>query len=297
MSFNARFTQIMLGLVLLLAGLAVGTSQIAAIMMMVGLFLIVRQVTSTRLDPPRNRQRPPARRREEPLFRETNIPSATRRASVSQRLSDSVARRIDARVPPPVQPPDDVPRRHALEAAQAAGQNPRSMRVVPVDIGVMTFRGDQDPEVARSQPIPDDVDYLQPFVQLNLPTRAVGNIRFEIVDSEGETRFLREENYQLQRGLNLLTPAARLPIHDAFVLSDDWQLRISADGMLLAVHHFTWEESANKLLRKHIQEDGELSHELRAMMAENRLGRVSLDDLLADQAAPETDEQRRQQKG
>lgn len=298
MSFNARFTQIILGLILLLSGLAFGSSQFAVILMLAGLFLLVRQVTSTRFEQPAPRRQTPVRRRE-PLFRETNIPSASRRPSLSQRLGDSVARSMESLAQTSAPAREEGPRRHALQAARAAGQDPSSMRVVPVDIGVMTFRGENDPEVARMQPIPDDVDYLQPFVQLNLPTRAIGKIRFEIVDSEGETRFLREENYELQHGLNLLTPAARLPIHDAFPLSEAWELRVSADGTLLAVHRFTWEASEKTLLRQHIQEDGELSHELRAMMAENRLARVSLDDLLADQPATETEpaEKSRRRRG
>jgi len=36
-------------------------------------------------------------------------------------------------------------------------------------------------------------------------------------------------------------------------------------------------------MRRHINADGELSNEIRVMMAENRLGKLSLDDLLAEQ--------------
>ena len=40
---------------------------------------------------------------------------------------------------------------------------------------------------------------------------------------------------------------------------------------------------ASKTIRRHLTEDGELSGEVRAMMAENRLQRMSLDDLLEEQ--------------
>jgi hypothetical protein len=48
------------------------------------------------------------------------------------------------------------------------------------------------------------------------------------------------------------------------------------------------------VIRRHVREDGELSNEVRAMMAENRLQRMSLDELLSDQDIPE-DEERRQE--
>ncbi len=182
---------------------------------------------------------------------------------------------------------------HALKAVERAGLNPDEVRVLPVDIGVMAFKGDQDPVVYRTQPIFDDVDYIQPFVQLRLPMKATGRIKFEILDSDGQVLFIHEENHQLERGRNLVTPAARLPIHDAQVMFKDWRLRISADGMPLATHTFGWQESDTRRVRRHLNEDGEISNELRAIVAENRLQKMSLDELLAYQDGDE-EAQRRQ---
>lgn len=182
---------------------------------------------------------------------------------------------------------------HALKAVERAGLNPDEVRVLPVDVGVMAFKGDQPPVVYRTQAIDDDVDYIQPFVQLRLPTKAVGRIKFEILDSDGQALFIREENRQLERGRNLLTPSARLPIHDAQAMQGGWQLRISADGMPLATHKFEWHESDTKRVRRHITEDGEISNELRAALAENRLQKMSLDDLLGYQDGDEQAQQGR----
>jgi len=182
---------------------------------------------------------------------------------------------------------------HALKAVERAGLNPDEVRVLPVDIGVMAFKGDQSPVVYRTQPVDDDIDYIQPFVQLRLPTKAVGRIKFEILDSDGQALFIREENQQLERGRNLLTPAARLPIHDAQAMHRGWQLRISADGTPLATHSFEWQESDTKRVRRHITEDGEISNELRAALAENRLQKLSLDELLGYQ---DGDAEARQQR-
>lgn len=172
---------------------------------------------------------------------------------------------------------------HALRAVERAGLSPDEVRVLPVDIGVMVFRSDSDPMVFRTQPVPDDADYIQPFVQLRLPTKAVGRLKFEIIDSDGQLLFVHEDIHQLERGRNLVTPAARLPVHDAHVMHRDWQIRISADGTVLAQHSFGWQESDTRRVRRQLTEDGEISNEMRATLAENRLGKMSLDDLLSFQ--------------
>ncbi len=172
---------------------------------------------------------------------------------------------------------------HALKAVERAGLNPDEVRVLPVDIGVMAFRGDQDPVVYRTRPVLDDIDYLQPFVQLRLPTRAVGKIRFEILDSDGQILFVHEDNHELERGRNLITPTARLPIHDAQAMNGPWKLRVSADGVPLATHTFEWQESTTKSIRRHLSDDGEISSGLRVAMAESRLQKMSLDELLSFQ--------------
>lgn len=187
--------------------------------------------------------------------------------------------------------------KHALEAVQRVGHDPNTLAVLPVDIGVMAFKHDYEPVVYRTWHVPDDIDYIQPFVQLRLPTKAVGRIRFEIIDSSGEVLFVHEENHQLVRGRNLVTPAARLPVHDAQALDGRWQIRISADNTLLAMHHFEWEEAAASAIRKHLTADGEISHEMRAVLAESRLQKLSLDDLLSDQTNTNDAPKQRQQRG
>ena len=172
---------------------------------------------------------------------------------------------------------------HALEAVQRAGLDPAETPVLPVDLGVMAFTSDRPPSLHRTRPILDNIDYLQPFAQLRLTTRAAGKIRFEIVDSDGQILFVHEEFHDLKPGMNLISPPARLPIHDAQAMHGDWSLRVSADGITLAEHPFAWTESTEKVIRRHVQMDGELSGEMRQMLEDNRLEHMSLDDLLADQ--------------
>jgi hypothetical protein len=259
---NRRFSEIMLGLFLLFLGasaLVEGGNVFMTFLVLAGIFMLVRQFEGGRqAERERSRQ-------------------AERPRSTQNHTTDDMRRRIY---------------QHALTAVEAAGHDPQTVKVLAVDIGVMAFKEQQDPVVHRTRDILDDVDFIQPYVQLRLPTTAIGLIRFEIVDAEGQTVFVHEERHQLERGRNLITPAARLPVHDALLLDGEWELRVSADGRMLAVHQFGWQESSSTVIRRHLTEDGEISSELRAAMTENRLQDMSLDDLLAYQE----DEQAAQQR-
>ncbi len=172
---------------------------------------------------------------------------------------------------------------HALKAVANAGLDPEAISVLPVDIGLLVYKDHEEPIVHRTQAIDRDVDFVQPYVQLRLPQKATGLVRFEIIDRDGEYVFIYEDHHDFKRGRNLLTPTTRLPIHDAYPLDGEWELRISADGVLLAVHQFGWQEPADDTIRRHMREDGEINNELRAALAENRLPELSLDELLAMQ--------------
>jgi len=156
--------------------------------------------------------------------------------------------------------------------------------VLPVDIGVFGHRGDSTPRLYRTRRVPMDVDYLQPFIQLRLPKRAKGQITFEIIDDHGETLFFRAEKHELPRGRTLVVPSRRLPVHDALDMDEgNWTLRVRVGDTLLAEHSFGWIEGVDEFVAENIAEDGEISNELRAAMAESRLQKMSLDDLLAFQ--------------
>ena len=263
---NRRFSEIMLGLFLLFLGasaLVEGGNMFMTLLVLAGIFMLVRQFEGGR----RLGRSSSSSSRHEPLQQEQADNGRERR----QRSSHN---RIY---------------HHALEAVEAAGLDPESVKVLTTDIGVMSFKEHDEPVVHRTRDVMDDVDYIQPYVQLRLPTAAVGLIRFEIMDADGQMLFVHEERHQLERGRNLITPASRLPVHDAHNINDQWELRVLADGVPLAVHHFDWAESTTSVVRRHLSEDGELSNELRAAMAENRLQDVSLDELLAFQE--EDDEQ------
>lgn len=248
-NIDRRFAEIMVGLFLLIAGLSAlgGGQTILLVLGVIGFVLLARQFSGSM--------------------------SGMNSAETPQEAEDIL----------PAQPRADQVYAHALDAVRSASLDPAEMPVLPVDIGVMAIHNAEDPVIHRTRPVLDDVDYLQPFVQLRLPTRAHGRVRFEIADAEGQLLFVHEEDHEFERGRNLIIPAARLPIQDAHALHDDWHLRVSADGVLIADHAFGWSESTNNVIRRHVREDGELSGEIRALMTESDLERVSLDDLLSEQ--------------
>ena len=173
--------------------------------------------------------------------------------------------------------------RHALESVERAGLDPDEVQVLAVDIGMLTTKEDGEPEVYRTWSLPDDIDYIQPFVQLRVPMEANGNIRFEIIDAVGDPVFIHEDTFKLTRGRNFLTPNTRMPLHDQMELDGKWGLRIIADGVTIADHRFEYSEATGANIRRHIGEDGEINTEMRAVMTENRVPKMSLDDLLAYQ--------------
>lgn len=175
---------------------------------------------------------------------------------------------------------------HAVDAARAAGLELSRTAVIPVDVGVIAFLPGGERAIHRTTPVEPTAEYIQPFVQLNMPTRAVGRLRYEITDSDGQTLFIHEENQSLQRGVNLLTPPARLRAHSGMARFGDWRLTVQADGVPILDHGFGWAEDARARLRRHLHEDGELTPEARNLLDEDSSGPgMSLDDLLGEQGA------------
>lgn len=173
--------------------------------------------------------------------------------------------------------------RHALQAVKRAGLDPDNVQVLVVDIGVMAFSEDRKPQIYRTWEIPDDVDYLQPYVELRLPTQANGRVKFEIFDGNGQSVYIHEDYFNLKRGRNFINPSSRMPIHDQLEMDDNWGLRVTADGVVLAEHRFNFADPHSAAFKQHIGEDGEITPELKAVLSDSELPKMSLDDLLAHQ--------------
>jgi|GEM_PF-6295672 len=172
----------------------------------------------------------------------------------------------------------------ALAAARRAGLD-ASTGVLPVDLGFMTFTGDER-TLVRSDGPADNAEFVQPFVVLRLTQPATGRIRFELIDPDGQRLFVHEDVQNLTSGANLVSPAARMRVRSSFNFSSAWTLRVSADDVILAEHEWTWRLSRESHLRQHVAQDGEIHASARLeLIDEDPFNRVSLDDLLNDSAA------------
>jgi hypothetical protein len=105
-------------------------------------------------------------------------------------------------------------------------------------------------------------------------------VQFDLIDADSKILFSHDSEHLLKRGLNLITPPARLPIHDALAMDGTWQLRLSIGGRLLAVHPFYWGEPIITETGGTLESDGEISDELRSLLIDNQLEPLSLDELL-----------------
>ncbi|MBC8100534.1 MAG: hypothetical protein H7Y11_13915 [Armatimonadetes bacterium] len=204
-------------------------------------------------------------------------------------------------LPPMLFEAEEIEPDHVLEAITTAGNDPDALTVLPIDLGVLVYSGNREPEMHRNQPLPSSAQFVRPFVELELPRAATGRIRFELLDSGGKVVFADEKPRTLQRGTNALVSDTWLRLHAGLTLDGMWQMKVYADGLLLANHVFEWGNAPQRKApaRPQVQEDGEISPELRQIIAENRLQRISLDELLADQQPDTQDDAtaRRSQRG
>lgn len=218
---------------------------------------------------------------------EQRRPSSARRADTSQ----------SPRVVTPVQPPrsavspEDIAHDHALDAAVLAGIDPQKASVLPIDIGVIAYHGDET-IVHRTWRVNTRADALQPFVNLHVKQPARGRLRFEIRDDVGQMMFFYERDYSLSAGENLIMPPARMPIDHTAPRTGVWTLRVLGDNLPLAEHRFEWRTGEKDKLDA-VGADGEISDEMRTMLARTRLERMSLDELLGDQDDDNAGRQRR----
>lgn len=183
---------------------------------------------------------------------------------------------------------------HATEAIEAAGHHPDDLALLPVDIGFIAYSEGKRPVRHREAPIPETVNFIQPYVELYLERAAAGVLRFEIVDGAGQVHYVREERRQLKAGTSPIIPGTRMPVGDFLYTDGDWALRIYAAGTLIAEHRFAWGDTASApSLREHMAEDGELSADLAELIEDARLQPMSIDDLLSDQPAAQQQAARR----
>jgi hypothetical protein len=173
--------------------------------------------------------------------------------------------------------------RLAMQRADYAGAD-ETEYVQVLDIGLLAYRHTNDPKLVRYGDVLMDTHHLRPFVELWLPYRARGTVRFEMVDGEGRLRYADESAYDLVRGPNTLLPNTWLPLREKTVMPGQWRLRVLANNALLASHVFGWRQVGGGVIQEFVAADGEMSATLiQALERRQASQAMSLNDLLADQ--------------
>ncbi|MEO0596629.1 MAG: hypothetical protein AAF126_10995, partial [Chloroflexota bacterium] len=178
---NNRNTILLAFILLMLAGVALLESSALVVMILLGLLFLVRQFDNNQLQSSSS---------EETNY-DYNYDYDYDYDYVASTTNDYEYGIEEERMPRQAQ--SDPVYRHALEAVERVGHDPDNVQVLTVDIGVMAFKEGGEPTVFRTWSLPDDVDYIQPFVQLRLPSKAQGNIKFELLDANGNAVFVRED--------------------------------------------------------------------------------------------------------
>jgi len=211
--------------------------------------------------------------------------SRSRRVEVGQRP------RTVTTQPAPMPIVEEPAQEHAISAARAVGINPRTASIMPIDIGVVAYHGDET-TVHRTWRVSDDAEALQPFINLRVKQAARGRLRFEIRDEMGAMVFFYERDYSLSVGENLMMPPARMPIDQSSDKGGTWTLRVLGDNLPLAEHQFKWHEAGSKEIATSIGADGEISEDMRVALARTRLDHMSLDELLGNDDANQSTQKR-----
>jgi hypothetical protein len=229
----------------------------------------------------------------------SQVTNHTPQNNTAQKRTESQSRRVEVgqrprtvtTAPPPMPIVEEPAQEHAITAARAVGINPRTATVLPIDIGVIAYHGDET-TVHRTWRVSADAEALQPFINLRVKQSARGRLRFEIRDDMGALVFFYERDYALSVGENLMMPPARMPIDQSSDKSGTWTLRVLGDNLPLAEHRFEWHEAGSKEVMTSVGADGEISDEMRVALARTRLDRMSLDELLGDDDANQSSQKR-----
>lgn len=114
-----------------------------------------------------------------------------------------------------------------------------------LDVGLISSQANEDGMVMRkSRSISADEDGVRPFISLHVPAKEADRnavIRFEILDQNGETRYVHEMKTYLRDGEMNLLADHYLPLFDNVAVaraSGDWDLRVSIDATLIGMLSF-----------------------------------------------------------
>jgi hypothetical protein len=178
-------------------------------------------------------------------------------------------------------------------AARKATQRARSRSDMPVDstltdLGLIVNERRRDGQWKRrlAQVVSMDDEAIQPYVVINASadeSDRVALVQFDLIDHGGRVRFSRTCEQWIRDGENLIVCDRHLPMQveaAEAVRAGVWDLRVSVNGTLAAIHSFSVSPSTAERRRQFTSEgEAELPH--MAIPVED--GPLSLEDLLREQ--------------
>lgn len=179
--------------------------------------------------------------------------------------------------------------RMSPEAREASDRARRRSSGLPtdltlLDIGLISTQGTVDGMVMRKgRSISGDDDGVRPFITLHVqPGQADRNalIRYEIVDNNGQVRYVHEMKTYLRDGEMHILADHQLPLGANADLNGmgDWDLRVTIDGAMAGILSFTVTPSLRQRERLIASRHQRLSDEAPATPRQDMT--VSLEDLL-----------------
>ncbi|MBN1966568.1 MAG: hypothetical protein JW910_18090 [Anaerolineae bacterium] len=184
--------------------------------------------------------------------------------------------------------------RSAQRASERASRQPHYQeRYNLLDVGLIASEIGRDGMALKRVGLSLDDQAIQPYILLGVDPlwadeRVV--VRYEIVDPSGAVLFIHEEEKLLRDGRNTLIASHRLPLDDktATVPPGVWELRVSVDNGLVALHNFNVAPSLKERQRLFKDQAAQSSGARRERLRDERIdpdeGQViSLEELLRGQ--------------
>ncbi len=179
----------------------------------------------------------------------------------------------------------------ATPAGRRAAQRARSRPEYNGDSGVMDIGlivnqrrgGHWDRRLAQS--VSMDEGAVQPYITIDVPSQLAHRlalIRFEMYDQAGRLQFTHQIEQWVRDGENNVFCDRQLPLagNESIGRSGTWDLRVTIDGALVAIHSFGVTPST-EARRRQFSGDGEAASERLEIVDEDVP--VSLDELLREQ--------------
>lgn len=179
--------------------------------------------------------------------------------------------------------------RMSAQAREAVDRARRRTAYAPpglslLDVGLITLQSSTDGMVMRrSRTVSLDESGVRPYITLQIdPDAADRNavVRFEILDQNGTVQYIHEMKTYLRDGEMNILADHQLPLlgNERLTGAGDWDLRVSVDGILLALLNFTTTPSISNRNRQFIRASEDAAYRLADEAAED--SPVSLQDLL-----------------